>query len=52
MQILKKKQKEAMDKSHTNQTNTIKKIRFFSYIDNIKKSLKNTDEKKCCFNCV
>ena len=26
-----------LDKSHTNQTNSTKKVRFFSYIDNIKK---------------
>ena len=41
-----------LDKGHTNRTSTTKKIRFFSYIDNIKKSLKKTDEKKCCFKCV
>ena len=25
---------------------------FFSYIININENLKNTDEKKCCFNVV
>ena len=40
------------DNSHANQTNTTKKIRFFSYIVNINGNLKKTDEKKCCFKRV
>ena len=38
--------------SHANQTNTTKKICFFSYIVNIFENLKKTDEKKCCFKCI
>ena len=33
--------------SHVNQANN-----FFSYIANINKNLKKTDEKKCCFKHV
>ena len=40
------------DNSHANQTNTTKKIRFFSYIVNINENLKKIDEKKCCFKRV
>ena len=40
------------DNSHANQTNTIKKIRFFLYIVNINKNLKKIDEKKHYFKRV
>ena len=43
----KKKLFLCFNNSHANQTNTAKKIWFFSYIVNINENLKKTDEKKC-----
>ena len=39
------------DNSHANQTNTTKKLWFFSYIFNMNKNLKKIDEKKY-FKCI